>query len=460
MLLDELIVFFKSLDIEDRYDYLMPIERKGMALVQALLEKVSKQDLRLSKTQIISNNVLRYVPSAFFANKRILTFDDTSYHGHMQAKVKKILEKEHNAKVKTASFLVHESCSASNEPDYYFRRHIGFDQYWELRNELLDFLGESVRVLLDTEHISICILTNLSTEDEIEILKNLGDLLYIPLTKKSIDNKFLFTVHRPHFFELKRIALPPKTRTDLIVCKIRLKVADGQIWIVPIVYPGVPIKFDTGSCPIRNQKCAFCKSLRQNPDPEECFYCVATYVGGEMLRATLSALKHFLDSSAQIEMGPVDNLTMLFPFLEASSLKQWVGEIIEEKSDERGLSISRGSIIPLPQDLSSFIMPVLREIVRYRDDYEIRKSSGEIAEDDSEGAIPVETLFKQLHTTTREREISRCCDILIDQGVICPTQLPTSNGVALISRAFRLDGELIYEYAREAVYEWEIGLEL
>ena len=99
-------------------DYIVTVERKGTALLRAVIDQEGGVDW--SWERVLSTSAIPGLDSNDLIDKRVLLFDDSVYRGHnLRNTIDQITKKFGNkVKIATAAFAVHENCEI-DVPDFF-----------------------------------------------------------------------------------------------------------------------------------------------------------------------------------------------------------------------------------------------------------------------------------------------------------------------------------------------------
>jgi hypothetical protein len=452
-LIPELRQFVQRMQLQN-YDLLIPIERKGMALMRILLQDQSS-DIGLDPNKLLSSDAIEYLDPKWLINKKACVFDDTLFTGQKMSRQIKDLE-DYGAKADSSAFAV---CGSSTfSPTFRYYDNLSYQDYTSLRLKILNLISESQILLLDTEHIGLRVNCELSSSEIMERLCNLGG----PLIKARLgrkDSEFI-SIHEPPFFNEFILNLPEQNNLK-IFRKLRFLIQDGSMWIVPIVYPPTLIPTSNNECPTfketNDRELCLCQDY-----PDESIrplYCRGLYLSAHLLAVTLKRLKKIMIFNYDLSNErnfPLENLKALFPMLNIQKWRSWLIDLISATMETEDINDGeikiKYPIISIGEQTDRILRHLLNALLEHYDRAESERVSSEYIDwvNKDEFAISYNDLFN-LFPNTPDYLVSQALDILIDQSRIIPTEKKTKiGGKSYWIRGARLDGEYTYHLARMA----------
>src|SRR5262249_3194635 len=134
------------------FDYIVPIERKGTALVRA--ELMSSDGRGWSKV------LSREAAPATLANKpgaKVLVLDDSVWSGKTIKQTVDMLRQEApHTRLTTAAFMTHRDAPPDAVDISYFEG-LGDDSFKSRREAVVDYLQRQGSLLLDAEHAEVVV---------------------------------------------------------------------------------------------------------------------------------------------------------------------------------------------------------------------------------------------------------------------------------------------------------------
>jgi hypothetical protein len=160
----QLHTFLSGLIEKWKPDLIVVLERKGTAVLRALIEW-EEDPLNWSWRDVISSQVIDQVTNQFFKSKRILVFDEMMRTGkHIREFLdvfrERKLWKPGDENLLIAAFAVHKENSEHDEaygqlPHAWFYRNLTWRGFQSIRMQIVKELQDAGSLLLDTEHIEV-----------------------------------------------------------------------------------------------------------------------------------------------------------------------------------------------------------------------------------------------------------------------------------------------------------------
>ena len=334
-LVSEVAHFVDSLDIQENYDYVVTIERKGTALLRRMVDEGLVRADTFSSGKVISEEALRYIEKDFFRGKNVLVFDDSVFSGQMLGHVVEEMRRRGAAKVDSACLFAHVNCIQN--PTRVLYRNLSLPDYAVLREEIVRYIATSDLLILDSEHTPVKVATMIPLKEFIRVLTQIDDVMVVPRLIEA-DNKEYVTIQSPRFFDMQSLSLQPGSHTDGIVQKLRVIIADDYAWLVPLVFPSTPTSTKQEDCPLFKQEPEACICSLASPfNHPNAFYCQSFYASMKLLARTIALLSNLMGRKIEPVAMPFDNLSALFPSINISALQKWALRTIEQESEETSL---------------------------------------------------------------------------------------------------------------------------
>lgn len=240
---------FLTEEIRDWQPHLLiVVERRGTAILRALKENSTEFSSQVPWENVISSRVLNQFPPSYFADKRILIFDDLKRRGSQVNKVLKALKRFYSPKalrqnVRVAVFAMHEDAfSAHALPDFGVQhnwryRGLTDSAYRNKRLEIIAMLQACGSLMLDTEHIEVRMRLKGTFAQLLEALARKARVIPFHSLGYRQNVTILYDDNDPaHVLPLSR--LPLGTETGGIVRKCRIvERGNDEFAIIPICYP-------------------------------------------------------------------------------------------------------------------------------------------------------------------------------------------------------------------------------
>jgi len=476
-LVEQLRSFLKS-QIEDwAPDIIIVHERKGTAVLRALIEAPSDR-IQWPWNRIVSSTALDQLPSDFLRGKRVLVFDDMIRTGKA---LKPVFERLRQfgclspETVRLAVFAAHEESSrngAFTSNDFsvaWFYRDLAPSGYRRLRTQLLRFLQRSGSLMLDTEHLEVRLTLHAGSGRLLDALRRRAEATVF----QSAANRTNITVFYPddlaHCLPAERF--PPASVQNEIVkkCRVIQREAD-EFAIIPICLPLIPIE-GTEWPQSHRDRTLLGDAVRRSQSAR--FYGAALIASLYPLQWILRDLYASDPRTVSISLPSrgsdmvtgggycLDHLRVMYPTLDVDQLVQMIAETDRTAQSEgaklRGRHFDLKSYIPTSDaQLRRDAMRLLQVIAAAVDERHAEELLYNPACDRRGGLEPTE-IFGLGHRLGFKRPyVSALFDILIDEGSIVTRveEVRDENGVARLVRTFKPDGEVVSELVRHFTIQW------
>jgi hypothetical protein len=445
--------FLSERRIGKDFEFIVPVERKGMALVRKLGSSLS-----IPVESIVSSSAIDRVPPGFFRQARTLVFDDSLLSGTgMSHTVEELARKgcsdRDEGGVSTSAFLVHENCKYPVDFAYYDQ--LAEEDYERQRRKILTFIADSEEFLLDTEHVPLRFRCPVATEEVEGVLLNLGDLLIIPAAggREGIS----LTIHRPGLIEGDGPTLLQTVTKQMVVCKLRFRLSDDCLLMAGMAYPSVPVHLDIDSCGLSSVDYSLCKlvpdfaadclhPLGERERSKQCFLCHGFVASiGLVIQSVKRLAPHLREKGLQFDGVSVQHLRALYPTLDVDELSRVLDHRIRRALDaERKLPPLGRQVVPAGPESADYALAV--ELALFHHELESRPDSA-VRDAPSTGSTEEGMSFRQIFESSRflsnEAEYSRAWDVLVDRARVNPTAVLETDdtGEERWARGLRLDGE-------------------
>lgn len=325
----EIRSFIDSLDLQNRFECIVAVERKGLALLRTL-DIGSDQVLDLKKLCVLSDHAMTHLPPRYFNGKSILALDDSVFTGRKLRHISERLRQMGAANVDSASII--SFTGAETVPTFCLHEGLPYWDYKEHRQALIDYLCESNLLVLDSEHLSIKIKTDMSIEEFCSLLTRLDRAIQIPAARQYSDRRVYITLDRPRYFQLTEDMLQPGSKTDGMVFKLRAIVCEGSAWLIPMVYPAIPIYASKDTCPLcyESSTAGICADKVLDND-SSVFHCQSLYLSARLLARTLKLLSLATDIEFYPIKMPLYSFRTVFPNANCEALQTWIDQTIDEE---------------------------------------------------------------------------------------------------------------------------------
>ncbi len=476
-------------------DWIVVSERKGRALLRALIDESPDLNFSWPWHRIISSSVLAGLPESQLAGKRLLIFDDTLRTGQSINKlIQNLATKlkspaDHIALCAIGSHLDANPIIASLQArkikvNSYFRS-LCTDDFHILRKSLVETVRHLGSLLLDTEHAELRFgVTSASFR---EVLDALGRNAKTVVFESGRDTKNI-TVYYGDQRQLSKENFPGCEFTDIVKKARVIRVSENEYTIIPFCLPSVP------ACnfqwPHQWQVDIFGGS---QPETEiNRFYQVGLLASLEILGWAVKDLVTSLGGKVKFKF-PVnrgharshsynyDHLLPIYPNLDIELLTNRVTSCTRA-NEKVGMKLGVRKKLadarcgPWNENNYSFTQmdrDGLRLIQSIADELGWRASERLIIQRCSEDTqVSVDRLqlpglrAKEVFTLgsvlkIKDSEVSALFDILIDNGMlVTKIEVQKSHGENRCVRTFRPDGEvisgLLREYTRKKGLPYEL----
>jgi hypothetical protein len=420
--------FVKDLILDDRFDYIVPVERKGTALVRAALGSTSRKQWK----HILSSDAIETVTNPERA-RNVLILDDSVWTGQSLiqavASVRKILP---NAEITTAAFVTHRQ-APSDLVDIAYYQNVDDQCYHECRSALVDYLQVQGSLLLDTEHVEVTTRITVSPSALYEALAGWGDTVVFAsgervnctVMRRADSLMSVFNPISPKFADLTSA-----------ICKVRVVSSPkerGVYSIIPICYPQLRLG-DLAN--FQNPHMPWTSAISWNrADPSSrLFQCVGLSLSIELALEVMMHLADALPEQVSFEYGAdgIDHLLATFPELDPVQIRTRLDHIADKRRsrrakakppDDPGTDILEG--------IASEILLLCYDRWSYETGFVRKVTIGKIME-----------LARYLGQP--EARLSAALDILIDSARILPdVGYETIGDEVLVRRVFGPEGEIV-----------------
>jgi hypothetical protein len=234
---DEIVDFATKL-LQQGFDYIVGIERKGLEFLACAQELLGGSPA--DWPEIVASGPARAVGRRLFTGKRVLVFDDSIIQGNMLRWTTGQLAK-FTPDVTSAAFMVSEECPSVNYPDIL---HAVYDleEYPYKRRELVSFLLSAVRTPPSSRLVFSFRVPPGEREALVAALRSLGTVYRVPAMSGTHESDML-TLFASSFCPPIQAGFPPGAYLDEL-CKLRFRVEnDGTVFCAPQASPILPFNF-------------------------------------------------------------------------------------------------------------------------------------------------------------------------------------------------------------------------
>jgi len=448
----QLLGFIQQILTREHFDLIVCGERKGTAVMRALIAEITEPRLEWPWSQVVSTSSMDQFKWSAFEGTKILLFEELVHHGRT-IKGKKALLRAlagNEVEVVTAGFAVWEQCE--HRPDYSHYASIDSDTYTAIRSDIIYMLQQYGSLLLDTEHVELSVRLECGINE-----------FYSQLARAAEDgNTFSFlssssrlnlTIQEPDVLEPQSLEkwLIPGSNTRDVVQKCRIIERDhSHFSVMPIFYPNTKCVVDEAW--IKNLPPFVDTSVLNSAGPKELFYLVGLLASIELLKGIVVAMSDLLKEGKivlEIPQASFSHLMAMFPKVDMHELWKYVRDVVTKAKLERPRrSLRAVTVRNLPEKtLQNMGFYLLTRLLR-----EIDIEDG--AEDGVRGRSR-----KQLMNIAASAEDSIgvsgsawgvASDRLIDVGLMVTTveEITSSYGDPWAIRTFLPDSEIVSEKLR------------
>jgi hypothetical protein len=441
----QLLIFLKDILEKEKIDFIVPAERKGTAVLRALIQEIDEPRLEWPWDRVLSSAAIDHASNIDFTGQRILVFDEMVQHGNTLRRTIKQIEKKQPAAVVTAGFAVYEKCETL--PDKWFYGSLDAKAYENVRDDVVSMLQKYGSLLLDTEHPELTVKIKCSLTE-----------FYEALSRASLSGTYSFTsgAERQNLTLTKPIILndeslksflPSKFSLDGVVqkCRILERPHPGEFSILPIFYPNVSCEDDSEwieRIPSFMQP----DVLRDAPHKQR-FYVTGLLAAVEVLRGIIASLSDLKRAGKIIIEAPIENvshLVAMFPSLDVDKFRSHILDMIAHPMKLRKARmpkvehLAEETIVDISRKIISGVMSLIDERAIVKD---VLTDLG----------LPIGVTCKEIISLAQTNlgidpgHASIAMDELIDAGILV-TNIEEIRGLdqaPWIVRSFKPDGEIV-----------------
>jgi hypothetical protein len=476
-----LTVFLESQIRSWQPDLIIVIERKGTAVLRAVLE--SKNDALLWPwNRVFSSKIIEEIPSSALIKRRILIFDDMMKKGEHVAGLLRCLREKgvdicSDKFVRVAVFAVHEESSAGREvegvriPHSWYRRGLTTPDYTDTRTRIVNMLQSSGSLMLDTEHLEVRVKLTGSFDRFLQALRRTGRAIVFTSAASRENITVLYEDDDIHRLPIDDF--PPGTKGDDIVKKCRVVGRPGnEFALIPICFPA--IRSGAVWKPKKDVSMLLGSSaVGDNASDVGRFYGVGLRAALRVLRWTLKDLYAVAPHEFSISLPTtlkkaqagkgyhLEHLRVMYPTLDLEYLNNWIARI-EHEARAEGTRLHKLAPRPVPLltdvDLRDRAMDLLQAITASLDQKRIERYwSGLPTGDCHPFGLTAADIFAIGSKFMWERVVtSTLFDLLIDEATLVTHVQPVTHtdGCETIARTFEPDGEIVSEAVRRYTAQW------
>jgi len=340
-----LLSFIGDLIERQEIDLIVCSERKGTAVMRALIQEIESPKLRWPWDRVVSTAAVKEYPWSSSSVKRILFFDELVHHGRSLQRAKEELSHviDTGTEIITAGFAVWNQCIY--RPDFSYYASVDIAEYEEIRNDIILMLQRYGSLLLDTEHLELSVKINCGIKEfysEIARASENGNTFSF----LSGTDRLNLTIRKPEILEPEMLKkwVPVGSNVEDVVTKCNVLEKDHSSFsIMPIFYPSTRCVIDEEW--ISNLPSFINRDAFRKVRPTYIFYIVGLLVSIEVLKGIVAALSDLIRAQKIVLETPRESFTHLkamFPAIDTDGLWRYVlGVVAESKQKKIGRS-SRG----------------------------------------------------------------------------------------------------------------------
>jgi hypothetical protein len=476
-LVEQLRFFLQSQLEEWAPDIIIVHERKGTAVLRALIEGVPNP-IRWRWKDIVSSTALDQLPADFFLGRRVLIFDDMIRTGKTLVPVYERLRRLHCLSpqtVRLAVFAAHEDSSRNGvftPNDFsvaWFYRDLAPQGYRRLRTQLLNFLQRSGSLMLDTEHIEVRFTLHAGIGRLLSALRRKAEATVF----QSAANRTNITVFYPddlaHSLPVDKFPDGCAQAGIVKKCRVVQRNAD-EFAIIPICLPSTPV--DDAAWPHTPRDCGLLGGAVQWTHYAK-FYGAALiasfYPLQWILRDLYAADPRTVTISLPSRSGSamtaggysLEHLRVMYPTLDTDQLVEMIAETDRAAQSEGAKLRSRhfdiAPYVPaLDAQLRMDAMYLLQVIANAVDERHATELLFNPTCDRRLGLKSTEVFELGERLGFQRPYISALFDLLIDDGSIVTRveEVVDEDGVTRLVRTFKPDGEAVSDLVRHLTVQW------
>jgi hypothetical protein len=445
----KLLNFLQEILEKERIDFIIPVERKGTAVLRVLMEEIEGQKLRWSWDDVLSSTALDFTLDNRLKDKRLLLFDEMVHHGKSLKETKEKVEQENPASILTAAFAVHEKCQTL--PNKWFYGFLDSTAYETFREDVVQMLQRYGSLLLDTEHPELKVKVKCSLDEFFSTLAKAGE----PNTSFSFSSgteRINFTATKPLPLDAKSFpnSLPRNSITWGVVRKFRVLegTSHDEFSILPIYYPCIPSQRDDEW--IKTIPNFLNNKMLEAADGKQLFYVVGLVAAIKILPVIAAVLYDLRSTGKIILETPKDNLrhlAVMFPTLNVTELRDSITEIVthppklepvSRRGENKVKHLDEETTIETARKIISCLMSQVDE-----------RRTDEFLEEGPR--YPIGITWKEIMDLAHTQFMidpsiaSVTVDALIDAGILVTRveEIPGPDGSPWLVRTFLPDGEIV-----------------
>ncbi len=344
----QLLEFLATVVERSRADVIVCGERKGTAVLRALIQEIEPPRLNWRWDKIVSSSILEQYDWSKVAGGRVLIFDELVHHGRTlrttEERVARVASPD--TRIVTAGFAVWERCVT--RPDYSYFAALDLERYEVVRGLIVEFLQEHGSLLLDTEHIELTVRVDC---DVAEFYRHVARAAPPGHAHSFVSGsrRLNLTVQSPDIEhpDLLQRWLTKGSSVEHVANKARILERDHSTFsVMPIFYPNTRCVVDDewlGGLPE-----FVCKDSLDRQNAKQIFYLVGLLASIESLRGVVTALGDLVRAGKIVIEVPPDtfsHLSAMFPRIDAEALWRYTRDVVADAKTKRPRRSARADAV-------------------------------------------------------------------------------------------------------------------
>ena len=444
----QLLVFLRDILEEEQFDYIIPVERKGTAVLRALMQEIEEPRLKWDWRKVLSHAAIDFSSHVDLKGKKVLLFDELVHHGDTLKKAKETIESRCPTSVMTAGFAVYEKCKKL--PDMWFYGSLDGKAYEVLRDDIVEMLQRYGSLLLDTEHLELKIKVKCGLDEFFAALAQAGSGKTYAFTSGA--DRINLTITNPRILSEERLraCLPSKSSMDEVVqkCRILESPYPSEFSILPICYPNISGEVDDDW--LKRVPAYLTPQMLKCATGKQLFYVVGLLSAIEILRTIIAALSELKSKGKILMDAPSENfahLAVMFPTLDIDEFRAYILDMMAHpaklKKDRSSVRQTVDTLDePVTTEISGRIINGIMSLVDERTTAEYEEGCSK---------LPVGVTCKEIIGLAQDEfkiepaKASTAMDALIDAGILVTRveQICDSDNSSWFIRTFMPDGEIV-----------------
>jgi hypothetical protein len=326
-----LLQFIEELILREEVDLIVCSERKGTAILRALIQEIRNPKLEWPWERVVSTAAIEEFDWSSFGGKTILFFDELIHHGYSLKRAKEKLSTfiKDDTRIISAGFAVWDRCEC--RPDFSYYSSVDIQSYVDIRNEIIGMLQQYGSLLLDTEHIELTVIIDCGIKEFYQELARASECGNA-FSFLSASERLNLTIRNPDILEPEELNkwLTPGSNTKGVVWKCRVLEKDhSRFSIMPIFYPNARCIIDERW--ISNLPSFIDRKSIINARPTYLFYLVGLLASIEILKSVVASLNDLIRAQKivlEVPKGDFTHLRAMFPMIDTEKLWDYVRNVV------------------------------------------------------------------------------------------------------------------------------------